>query len=359
MQIDLLGPFSVRVEGQTVDPATFGGRRVRQLVRLLAAQRGRVVTRDALIEALWGDRPPADPATNLNVIVNRGRRALGEEGVIQTVGGGYVMRAGDGVVVDAEQFEAGVRRATDAHARGDHAEAASAGMAAVRGWAEPLAEDAYADWARPFRDRLDRLHQDALEVTADALLAIGKARDAVEVAADAVARQPLREPAHLLLIRALAADGDQAAAVASYHDLRRILADELGLDPSADATSLYEQLLRGPASSSAVRRPGTGLPPLVGREPELAELLGVGRDHQIAVVPARSGWGKSRLLDELCQRADRPVLFARALVSERDEPWSLVRGLLDTAPVSELDLPAVVGPPTLAALSPLLPGVDA
>ncbi|MFL6023103.1 MAG: ATP-binding protein, partial [Marmoricola sp.] len=136
-------------------------------------------------------------------------------------------------------------------------------------------------------------------------------------------------------------------------------ADELGLDPSADATSLYEQLLRGPASSSAVRRPGTGLPPLVGREPELAELLRVGRDHQIAVVPARSGWGKSRLLDELCQRADRPVLFARALVSERDEPWSLVRGLLDTAPVSELDLPAVVGPPTLAALSPLLPGVDA
>lgn len=359
MQIDLLGPFAVRVDGRIVDPAEFGGRRVRQLLRLLAAQRGRVVTRDALIEALWGEHPPADPATNLNVIVNRARRALGEADVIRTIGAGYAMRDGSGIIVDAEQFEAGVRRAVDAHARAEYAEAASAAMDALRLWGEPLAEDAYADWARPFRDRLDRLHQDALEVTADALLAVGKARDAVEFAADAVARQPLREPAHLLLVRAYAADGDVAAAVASYLDLRRILADELGLDPSAEATSVYERLLHGTASTHAPQRQRVGLPPLVGRERELAELRGVGSDHRIAVIPARSGWGKSRLLEELCQRTDRRVLFARALVSERDEPWSLARGLLDTPPVAELDLPALLSAPTLAALSDLLPDVDA
>ena len=133
-----------------------------------------------------------------------------------------------------------------AHTRGARCRrGASAARAALELWDEPLAEDAYADWARPHRDRLERLYQDALEIGAAALLATGKAREAVALAAEAVARQPLRETARLLLVRAYAAEGDQAAAVAAYLDLRRMLADELGIDPSADAMALYERLLRG------------------------------------------------------------------------------------------------------------------
>ena len=79
-----------------------------------------VVSRDALIEALWGEQLPADPATNLNVVVNRARRALGEPELIQTGGGGYLLRDGTEVVVDVERFEELVGQARAAHGRGDH-----------------------------------------------------------------------------------------------------------------------------------------------------------------------------------------------------------------------------------------------
>ncbi len=61
VEIDLLGRFAVRRDGRTLEATEFGGRRVRQLVRILAAERGHVVSRDALIEALWADNLPADP----------------------------------------------------------------------------------------------------------------------------------------------------------------------------------------------------------------------------------------------------------------------------------------------------------
>ncbi len=148
VEIDLLGRFAVRRDGREVDAADFGGRRVRQLVRMLAAERGRPVSRDALIEVLWGDNLPADPATNLNVVVNRARRALGASEVIQTVEGGYQLRAGRDVVVDTEEFASYVGQAREAIARRDVAGARTAVKAALSVWGEPLAEEAYAENGR-------------------------------------------------------------------------------------------------------------------------------------------------------------------------------------------------------------------
>ena len=361
MEIDLLGRFSVRRGGRVVDVAEFGGRRVRELIRILAAERGRVVSRDALIEALWGDQLPADPATNLNVLVNRARRALGERDVLHTAAGGYLLRDGTDILVDAEHFEELVGKARVEQARGHDGATASAAGAALDIWDEPLREDAYADWARPHRDRLERLHQDALEIGADALLATGRAQEAVALAVQAVASQPLREAARLLLVRAYAAEGDQAAAVAAYLDLRRVLADELGIDPSPEAVALYERLLRGtlPARTTAPRRPSSDLLPMVGRDHELDELLALGAHQRIAVVSGRSGWGKSRLLDALCAQSDRPVLLARALLPERDEPWSLARTLVRAPPTAAVDVLGLLGPTTSAAMADVLPDLGA
>ena len=362
MEITLLGRFDVRRDGEPVGDAAFGGRRVRQLVRILAAERGRVVTRDELILALWGQQPPADPSTNLNVVVNRARRALGEPGLIETAGGGYLLRGGPGVLVDVEQFAECVSRARAAHGRDDAAEAISAARAALQLWADPFTEDAYADWARAARDRLERLHQDALEIAAAATLSTGPAREAVNLAAEAVARQPLREAAHLLLIRALVADADQAAAVAAYLDLRRMLADELGIDPSPQASALYEQVLRGTLSAPATGRrprPQVALPPLVGRQREVDELASLGHENRIAVISGRSGWGKSRLLEELRARSHRPALMARALLPEREEPWSLTRTLLHTAAATAVDVGHLLGGATLIALQEVLPDLGA
>ena len=361
MEIDLLGRFAVRRDGHAVGAAEFGGRRVRQLVRILAAELGHVVSRDALIEALWGENLPADPGANLNVVVNRARRALGEPHVIQTAGSGYLLPAGADILVDVERFEQLVKEAGAAR-KSDGARAASLAQAALELWGEPLPEDAYDDWARPHRDRLERLHQEALEIGADGLLVTGSAREAVSLAAEAVARQPLREAAHLLLVRAHAAEGDQAAAIAAYLDLRRMLADELAIDPSPQATALYEQLLRGTPPAHTVPttpQPRPDAPPLVGRDREVSALLTLDSHQRIAVVSGRSGWGKSRLLEALCARTPRPALLARALLPEREEPWSLARNLLQTPPATAIDPRRLLGTTTLAALNDVLPDLNA
>jgi DNA-binding SARP family transcriptional activator len=362
VEVKLLGRFTVRSGGVVVETAAFGGRRVRMLVRILAAQRGRVASRDALIEALWGDQLPADPATNLNVIVNRARRALGQPDAILTEGGGYQLRAGPDIAVDMEQFQEQVAHASAALARADHAAAASAAAAALRLWDDPLPEDAYAEWACPYRDRLERLHQDALEIAAAAMLSMGRPGEAVAMAADAVTRQPLREASRVLLMRSFAAAGDQAAAVSAYLDLQRMLADELGIDPSAEATALYEQLLHGTVRThtptSPSRSPGHG-PPLAGRDRELEELLAAGREGRVAVVSARSGGGKSRLLEALSDRSDRTILPARCLLPEREEPWSLARSLLQGASAAAIDMGQALDATTLAALTDVLPVLDA
>ena len=182
------------------------------------------------------------------------------------------------------------------------------------------------------------------------------------MAAEAVTRQPLREAARVLLMRAFAAAGDQAAAVSAYLDLRRMLADELGIDPSVEATDLYEQLLRGtlrpsaPASSSS--SPG-GEVPLVGRDRELEELLSASRDGRVAVVSARSGGGKSRLLHALSTRSDRTTVPARCLLPEREEPWSLARSLLRSVSVAAIDGEQALDTTTLAALTDVLPDLEA
>lgn len=308
----LLGPFAVRVDGVEVPERAFGGRLTRRLVRLLACAPGRTATRDGLIDALWGADAPADPDANLNVLVNRARKAL--PGGVEKAGRGY--RLGPSVAVDAERFE-------DLVTAGD-------GEAALELWrGDPLPDDAYETWAQPVRDRLLRLRQDALELAAVAALAGGSVRHAVDLAAQAVVLAPLREAAHLLLVRALSAGGDQAAALAAYDRLRTTLAEELGVDPSHEAAAVHERLLRGNAEPAVE----SGACAFVGRDQELAALC---RLDPLAVVAGRSGSGKSRLLAEVTARLREPLVCARAVLPEREAPWSLARALLTGADVDDL-----------------------
>src|SRR6266571_8724775 len=109
IEIGLLGHFSVRRDGVEVPPAAFRGRLVRTLVRVLVTRRGSFVSRDVLTEALWPDGPPADPDLNLNVLVTRARRALGDPSLIHTAPGGYSFVGGAACSVDAEVFLEQVR----------------------------------------------------------------------------------------------------------------------------------------------------------------------------------------------------------------------------------------------------------
>ncbi|TVT24882.1 CBS domain-containing protein [Amycolatopsis rhizosphaerae] len=241
--IQLLGRFAVRRHGLEQPGRAFGGRQARQLLRMLALSRGTLLSKDVAIEALWPTHPPVDASGNVEILVSRIRRALGERSLILTGSGGYSL-VGDGRCwVDIEAFLTAVARG---QAELNHNPDASltAFRAALALWhGEPLAEDAYAAWAAEHRHHLLRAHLDALEGAATAALAAGDTTSALTWAQAATDGHPLREAAALLLVRALAAGGDRAAALASFDAFGRRLADELGIDPSADALRLRQQVL--------------------------------------------------------------------------------------------------------------------
>ncbi|MGH2688690.1 MAG: BTAD domain-containing putative transcriptional regulator, partial [Actinomycetota bacterium] len=353
VEIKLLGRFSVRRDGEEVPQGAYQGRLVRTLIRLLLTRRGHFVSRDTLAEALWPAQLPRDPVNNLNVLVNRARRALGDAALIRTGPGGYSFSPDEGCTVDAEQFLEGVAAARDHLSAGRAGAALRELRSALESWGDPLAEDAYEEWAAPSRSRLSRAHQEALESAAAAALALGDPAQAVAFAESAVAEEPLRELAHLLLVRSLAASGDSAAALSAFDRFRRRLVEELGIDPSAEAIDVQAGILRGEQVGRAVRRDSPPRAfaelPFVGREQELELLLralGPGGPG-IATVSGPTGSGKSRLLAELARAGGRPVLSVRAFLAERDEPWVLARSLLRA--VLELDPAAARAVPERAA----------
>ena len=98
VRIRLLGRFAVLRGSEEIPSRAFGGRRAQQLLRLLALRRGALVPKDVIAEALWPKRPPADAGGNIEVLVSRVRRALGDPTLIQTGSGGYSLRAGQPVL---------------------------------------------------------------------------------------------------------------------------------------------------------------------------------------------------------------------------------------------------------------------
>ena len=368
VRLQLLGRFQARRGRHLGVAAAFGGRKARTLLRVLAVRRPDLVPHDALADALWPDRLPSDPATNLGVLVNRARRALGDPRVIVTGSGGYALGA---CAVDVDEFLAAVDRAR----AGDGAACAEA----LALWGEPLPEEVDAAWARAARERLRRAHT---EVCLRAARAATDPRAAAAHAADAVADDPLAESAVLALAEALAAAGDPAAALAALAALRERLADELGVDPSPAAERLYLALLRGEVtqrrrpSAGAVdpspaaerrhlallrgevaqrrRRPATAFGELafVGRDAELDRLRAAVAARGLVLLGGDAGAGKSRLLAELTRVCPVPVLAARAFLPERAEAWGLARTVLrETLDADVPDLP----PHVRAALAVLLP----
>ena len=375
IRIRLLGRFAGDRDGQEIALREFGGKLARRLLRLLALRRGTLVPKDLIAEALWPDDPPADAPGNIEVLVSRIRRALGDRTLIRTGQGGYILADGDQCWIDAEAFLAAVR-AGRARLASRPAEALASFRAALGIWrGEPLPEDTYADWAQADRRHLWTAYLEALDGAATAALDSAGTTAAAEAASwarQSVAAEPLRESSVLLLGRALAAAGDQAGALAAFDEYRDRLAAETGLQPTPQARLIRQRMLAGhPAGGQPdprpVKRPARhqGLSPgrgdpFLGREEECAVIADAAAGHgpRVVLVTGPSGIGKSALLAEAARQADALVLAAQAFAPDQDQAWSLAGRLLSQAgnwlsvPVS-----AILAEPEASALAEVVPGL--
>lgn len=365
LSIHLLGRFSVRRAGEEIPQASFGGRLVRTLVRMLAVQAGTFHSKEVLAENLWGAQQPSKAAANLEVLVSRARRALGDPGVIRTGTGGYSLDP-ERCSVDAQVFLERVAAGSELTRAGQEAAALRTYLEALEIWqGEPLPEDAYAEWAQGPRRALQRAITTALEAGAAAALSLRDPHQAIQLADRAVAEEPLRESAHLLLIEALAGSGDQAAALAAFDIMRRRFAEELGLDPSDAAWKVQARVLNGVAHSAHALRqarsesiPSTGSLAFVGRQRELEDALGAIENGSPVFLTGPSGAGKSRFLAEVRSRSSVATLSARAFPADRGEAWGLARILLRDALSLDADARTVIPDAAAAALGDLLPDLD-
>lgn len=225
----LLGPFDASV------PLP-GGKPKALLARLLL-DRGRVVSVNALIEALWDDPPPSAPKI-LQAHVSALRKALGAD-AIETRAPGYVIRSGSS---DLARFEELTERAcaeTDAERR---ARLLREALGLWRG--EPLAEFRREPFAHPAATRLTELRLEASIRMTEAELELGRHEQLVGELAVLVEHEPLREQLRGLLMLALYRSGRQVDALAVYRDGRTLMAEELGIEPGRELQALERAILQ-------------------------------------------------------------------------------------------------------------------
>ena len=247
-----LGRVSVPGVVEVVDhgrPVVVGAPKARALLAVLVLHRGEVVSSDRLIDALWGERPPADRDKTVQVYVSNLRKVLGE-GLVVTEGRGYMLRAEPGEL-DVDRFEALVAEGREALERGDALTAASVLREGLGVWRGPaLADFAYEPFAQAEIARLEASRLAALEDRIDADLASGEDARLVGELEALVREHPLRERLRAQLMLALYRSGRQVDALRVYRDARRDLLDELGLEPGR---ALHELETRDPGP-----RPGGG-----------------------------------------------------------------------------------------------------
>ncbi|MET7970958.1 BTAD domain-containing putative transcriptional regulator [Micromonospora sp. NPDC005305] len=332
----VLGTVELQVAGR---PATPLAPAVRALLARLVLAAGRVVSADALTDALWGEQPPADATNALQLRVSKLRRALMAAGaggdLLVTRAPGYQLAvAAD--AVDAYRFERLLETARSATTGDGPAAALARFDEALRLWRGPaLADVGDAEWALAEVARLTELRLGAVEDRLELLLEAGRQAEAVADLERLVATHPLRERLHRLLMLALYRGGRQADAITAYHALRHRLADELGIDPAPELQALAEAILRqqvpapAPATppvaepaappAAAPARTAAALPApqalprhdlprrlasVIGRHDDVQRVLDRLREARVVTLTGPGGVGKTTLALEVARQAD-------------------------------------------------------
>ncbi|MCX5074023.1 tetratricopeptide repeat protein [Streptomyces sp. NBC_00513] len=282
-----------------------GSPQQRALLAVLLLRDGRTATAPELIDAIWGEDPPQQALATIRTYASRLRKVL-DPGLLVTDAGGYAIRTPAGAL-DLGIARALAGDAEKARAGGDRALARTLLARALDLWdGEPLAgvPGPHADTERT---RLAEWRLQLLETRLDLDLEVGQHAEAVSELTALTAAHPLRERLRELLMLALYRSGRQAEALAVYADTRRLLADELGVDPRPELSALQSRILSAdaelalaedptPAAAPVLVRPAqlpATVPDFTGRAPFVTELGKIlsGAEGQVMAVSALAGIG--------------------------------------------------------------------
>ena len=349
MEFAVLGPLEVRNAAGAV-PVRRGLPRTLLLALLLRP--GQTVSSDFLVDVLWRDDLPRNPANALQIQISYLRKTLGDAeadgaSLLQTRAGGYALVV-ERERIDAHRFELAVTRVAAVDTLRS-VQALTAALDEVDGalalWrGEPFEDVAGMDVARGEATRLDELRWTATERRIDLLLRLGHHAAAVGDLSKLVQLMPLRERFHEQLVLALYRSGRQAEALRAYDDARRTLADDLGLDPGPELRDLERAVLQqdrslewipphpaadvriaadapvepAPRAPTARGRIPIPLTPLIGRDADLARLDDLLERHRALTLTGPAGAGKTRLAIDLANGQGRPAWYVD--LSPIDDP---------------------------------------
>ncbi|MGW1102143.1 BTAD domain-containing putative transcriptional regulator [Streptomyces sp. NPDC002540] len=316
LRFSVLGPVRAWRDGEALPS---GSPQQRALLTALLLRDGRTATASELIDAIWGEEPPSQALAAVRTYASRLRKVLDPQTLVSAAGGYAIRTRND--ALDLTIAQELVAEADKARAGGDRAQARGLFSKALGLWDGETLASVPGPYAENQRTRLEEWRLQLTETRLDLDLEVGCHAEAVSELTALTAAHPLRERLRELLMIALYRSGRQAEALAVYADTRRLLADELGVDPRPELSQLQQRILQAdeelarpadePAPAPAPLRPAqlpATVPDFTGRASFVRELSGrlataEGSVMAVSALAGIGGVGKTTLAVHVAHQA--------------------------------------------------------